>query len=287
MGSAAKLTSLCELENPVANKHFSTPVVECTGPHDLKRPENWSPARKWTIVAVNSLATFVVSFSASVFTGAIPQVQEEFNVSANVSLLGICLYVFGFAFGPMIWGPASELYGKRRPLWAGYAGFCVFQVVTAVSRSVALLLVARFLAAIAGSSPLAILSGMFIEILTDPTSRGIATACFAMAVFCGPVAGPIVGNIVAAHLGWRWTAWVTLICGVVVGVAGYSITPETSARIMLQTATRELDNKTRIGVADNYKQQDKPSMAIFVNKYLTKPLRMFALEPIVSQHSVV
>lgn len=267
----------------MADNHLRTTVVDWTGLDDVNRPANWSPARKWAIVIINSLATFIVSFSSSVFSGAIPYVQQEFNVSANVSLLGISLYVLGFAFGPMVWGPASELYGKRRPLLAGYAAFCIFQVVTGVANSAPLLLVFRFLSALAGSSPLAIMSGMFVEFLTDPTSRGIATAVFSMAVFTGPAAGPIVGNAVAEHLGWRWTVWVTLIFAVVISVAAFLVTPETSEAVILTVTARRLRKEIGSNVVCEAEQMEKPSVTVFVHKYMSKPLRMFVAEPIVSQ----
>ncbi|KAF6802714.1 MFS multidrug transporter [Colletotrichum sojae] len=213
-------------------------TVYWQGQDDPSRPRNWSPARKWTIVATNSLATFMVSFSSSVFSGYIVQVGREFRMSPDVSLLGVSLYVLGFAFGPMVWGPASELYGKSRPLWAGYVVFCLLQILSTASWSPASLLVSRFLQAVAGSSTLAIMSGMFVDFLTEPTFRGIATAVFSISVFCGPAAGPIVGSAVAARMGWRWAGWITLIASAVFGVVAYVVTPETSEAVILRRRAR-------------------------------------------------
>ncbi|KAK7993930.1 Wyosine base formation [Apiospora arundinis] len=240
-------------------------TVDWDGPDDPTRPQNWSLARKWTIVTTNSLATFMVSFSSSTFSGSLTQVQEEFNISADVALLGISLYVLGFAFGPMVWGPASELYGKKRPLWAGYVAFCLFQVLSALSWSISSLLVSRILEAIAGSSTFAIMTGI-------------------MSVFCGPAAGPIVGSVVTAHLGWRWSAWITLICSVVFGTAAFLVTPETSEMTILQRRAQRLRKKAgdKVNVVCEAEQGDKPGLSAFAEKYLTKPLRMFALEPILS-----
>ncbi|KAK6836247.1 hypothetical protein PG987_006742 [Apiospora arundinis] len=258
----------------------STITVDWDGPNDPTRPQNWSLVRKWTIVTTNSLATFMVSFSSSAFSGSLTQVQEEFKISADLALLGISLYVLGFAFGPMVWGPASELYGKKRPLWTGYVAFCALGVVVVDL----VLLVSRILEAIAGSSTFAIMTGMFVDFLKDPTSRGIAAAMFSMSVFCGPAAGPIVGSVVTAHLGWRWSAWITLICSVVFGTAAFLVTPETSETTILQRRAQRLRKKAgdKVNVVCEAEQGDKPGLSAFAEKYLTKPLRMFALEPILS-----
>ncbi|KAF6819840.1 MFS multidrug transporter, partial [Colletotrichum plurivorum] len=259
----------------------SAVTVDWDGPDDPSRPRNWSPARKWTIVATNSLATFMVSFSSSVFSGYIVQVGREFHMSPDVALLGVSLYVLGFAFGPMVWGPGSELYGKGRPLWAGYVVFCVLQILSTASWSPASLLVSRFLQAVAGSSTLAIMSGMFVDFLTDPTSRGIATAVFSISVFCGPAAGPIVGSAVAARMGWRWAGWITLIASAAFGFVAYAVTPETSEAVILQRRARRL-RKTAGSEVLAAGQGDRPSVSTFVEKYLTKPVRMLILEPILA-----
>ncbi|KAK8036194.1 hypothetical protein PG993_008808 [Apiospora rasikravindrae] len=261
----------------------STITVDWDGPNDPTRPPNWSLVRKWTIVTTNSLATFMVSFSSSAFTGSLTQVQAEFDVSADVALLGISLYVMGFAFGPMVWGPASELYGKKRPLWSGYVAFCLCQGFSALAWSVPALLVSRVLEAIAGSATLAIMTGMFVDFLKDPTSRGIAAAMFSMSVFCGPAAGPIVGTVVTDHLGWRWSAWVTLIFSVVFGLAAFLVTPETSEPIILERRAQRLRKKPGGDVVVCASERgERPSISAFAEKYLTKPVRMFALEPILS-----
>ncbi|KAL5947047.1 hypothetical protein ACKVV1_000120 [Pyricularia oryzae] len=245
-----------------------------TGPEDPENPVNWSPWRKWTIVATNSLATFMVSFGSSVFSGALPDVQRIFGVSNDVALLGIALYVLGFALGPMVWGPASELYGKTRPMFAGLFLFALFQIPCAAADSLGVILAFRFLGALAGSSVLAIVGGMFVDFLTGPAERGVSTALFSLATFCGPAAGPIAGNALARYVGWRWTSWVTLIGVAVFGTAAFLATPETSGPVILRRRAASM------GLSDEKTGQARPTASVFVQKYLTKPPKMLVLEPI-------
>lgn len=44
---------------------------------------------------VTAAATLAVSFASSGYTGALPYLVEEFDVSRNVAMLGLSLYVFG------------------------------------------------------------------------------------------------------------------------------------------------------------------------------------------------
>ncbi|KAI1846876.1 hypothetical protein JX266_007097 [Neoarthrinium moseri] len=252
------------------------------GPQDPRKPANWSFARKWTIVVTTSLATFIVSLGSSIFSAAIPFVQAEFGVSSHVALLGISLYVLGFAFGPMVWGPASELYGKTRPLWIGYFFFCLLHIPCALATQISVVLVFRFLIGLAGSSMLAILGGMYVDFLLHPTERGISTAVFSAATFSGPSLGPIVGNIVATRWGWRFTIWATMVGAAVFGMLAFLSTPETSEVVIARRKARKVYKDTGNESILRQLPDETPNTSIFCQVYLTKPIRMICQEPIVS-----
>lgn len=82
-------------------------------PHDPENPMNWSKAYKWYCTSVVALTCFVVAFASSVITADIEGVMEEFNVSEEVALVSISLFVVGFGVGPMVFAPLSEVYGRR------------------------------------------------------------------------------------------------------------------------------------------------------------------------------
>lgn len=107
-----------------------------------------------------------------------------------------------------MFGPASELYGRSRPLLFGFACFAIFQIPLAVAQDIQTVLVCRFLAAAFGSAPLAIAPGVLVD-LWLPHARNIATLCWLIAIFAGTTAGPLIGAFTLSNsdLGWRWTAW--------------------------------------------------------------------------------
>ncbi|CZR41599.1 putative mfs-multidrug-resistance transporter [Fusarium proliferatum ET1] len=264
-----------DVENSISLDDSQSPPSIPEGLEEEDRPINWPSSKKWSIVVSTSLATFVVSFGSSVYSAAIPHIQARFNVSPDTALLGITLYVIGFALGPMAWGPASELYGKRRPLFLGYAIFCICQLPCALAQNMPLLLAFRFFSGLAGSSSLAILGGMYVDFLSRPAERGISTAIFSVATFCGPTVGPVIGNLATLKLGWRWTAWLTLIGGVIFGSIAFLLTPETSEVVILRQRSK---GNTSVTLSRIYRPER--GISIFVQSYLTKPVRMFVREPI-------
>ena len=90
--------------------------VTWDGPDDPTNPKNMTFARRWAIVATTGLMTFTVSFASSVFSTTTFVTAAKFNVASEVMLLGLSLYVCGFAAGPMVWGPMSEAFGRSRPM---------------------------------------------------------------------------------------------------------------------------------------------------------------------------
>ena len=74
-------------------------LVAWNGPQDPQNPINWSAGRKRTVIAALCCISFSVSLSSSVFAPAVLPVAAEFQVSQEVGILGISLFVLGFAAG--------------------------------------------------------------------------------------------------------------------------------------------------------------------------------------------
>jgi DHA1 family multidrug resistance protein-like MFS transporter len=52
--------------------------------------------------------TFVASFASAIFSSTIGEVSRKFHVSAEVGVLGVSLYVLGFAFGMSTLYPSAK-----------------------------------------------------------------------------------------------------------------------------------------------------------------------------------
>lgn len=82
-----------------SEKGEDSKIVTWDGENDPKKPSNMSELRKWMIVVTTGLMTFCVSFASSVFSTTTFVTAELFGVSSEVMILGLSLYVLGFAFG--------------------------------------------------------------------------------------------------------------------------------------------------------------------------------------------
>lgn len=200
----------------VVNYHYQgegteeSPYIVKWIENDPRNPMLWPKWYKWVLTQLVAVATLAVAFVSSAYTGGLDRVIVQFGVSQEVVTLGVSLFVLGFALGPLIWAPCSELYGRQILFFGTYAMLTFFNAGAAGSQNIQTLLILRFFAGAFGSSPLTNAGGVIADIF-PAAERGLALTLFAAAPFLGPVIGPIVGGFAGETIGWRWVEGIMAI----------------------------------------------------------------------------
>ncbi|TAQ84589.1 hypothetical protein B7494_g7091 [Chlorociboria aeruginascens] len=245
-------------------------VVEFAGPDDPLHAQNW-PMRKKILTAVMlGYTTLVSAFASSIFSTATRTVAAQYHVSTEVGLLGLSLYVLGFAIGPVFWAPLSELRGRKLPIVIGMFGFSIFQIAVAAAKDLQTILLCRFWGA-------AVFSDMF-----DNRTRGLAITVFSMTVFSGPLVAPFIGGfIVDSYLGWRWTEWLASIMGFVAFFLDLFFLEETYPPVILISKAAELRRRTKNWGIHAKQEEIEIDFRELVTKNFSRPIRLLVTEPIV------
>lgn len=145
------------------------------------------------------------------FAPGVLQVVEEFRITnATIATLTISIYLLGFAIGPLVVAPCSEIFGRLPVYHISNAVFVAFVIGGALSKSLPQFLVFRFISGCAGATPLTIGGGTIADVI-PLERRGLAAALFGLGPLLGPVLGPAIGGFVAEYKGWRWTFWLMAI----------------------------------------------------------------------------
>lgn len=171
--------------------------------NDPRNPMLFSKTKKWSLTMLVAFATLAVAFVSSAYSGGVAEILRQFHTIDEVVILGISLFVLGFAVGPLLWAPMSELFGRQILFIATYAMLTFFNAGAAGSQNIWTLIILRFFAGAFGSSPLTNAGGVIADMF-PAEERGLAMSLFAAAPFMGPVLGPIVGGFVGETIGWRW-----------------------------------------------------------------------------------
>ncbi|KAI1644887.1 MFS general substrate transporter [Daldinia loculata] len=261
-------------------------VVEFDGPNDPYHAQNWSLKKKLFTAAMLGYTTMTSAFASSIFSAATPYVAKEFGVSSEVGILGVSLFVIGFATGPTFWAPLSELKGRRLPIVIAMFGFSAFSVACATAKDLQTLLICRFFAGFCGACPLAVVAAVFSDMFNNAT-RGVAITLFSMAVFTGPLLAPFVGGfIVTSYLGWRWTMYVASIMGWVAFALDLFFLSETYPPVILIEKAAELRRRTKNWGIHAKQEEIEVDFKELIQKNFTRPMRLLFGEPIVTLLSI-
>ncbi|KAJ5367598.1 MFS general substrate transporter [Penicillium brevicompactum] len=261
----------------------AVPILVRLGNDDEENPQQWSTIYKSVITFQLAMLSMATGIGSSIISPAVSSIEAYFNVTHGQSMLCVSLYLVGFAFGPLIWGPLSELYGRRWALIPSMIGLGLFSIGTAVSQNFCSVLVTRLLAGLFASSPVTNVGAVLGDIWS-PKLRGTAIVFYSLTVIGGPTLGPIIGAalVVNPSLGWRWTGYVQAIWSFAVTLPAIFTLPETYPPVLLKAKAQRLRTKTgNIGYYHPHEEFKLSPKTIFT-KQISRPLLMLCTEPMVA-----
>ncbi|KAI5293401.1 hypothetical protein KEM52_005564 [Ascosphaera acerosa] len=219
------------------------PYVVVWLPKDPRNPMLYPQSLKWFLTVMVGLSALGTAMISSAYTGGIEQIMMEMHIGQEVATLGVSLYVLGFAIGPLVWAPLSEMYGRAVVFFVSYMGLTAFNAGCAGAQNAQTLIILRFFAGSFGSSPLTNAGGVIADMFSA-SQRGLATSIFALMPFLGPVLGPIIGGFLGMTEGWRWVEGFLAIFAGAMWIVCALIVPETYAPVLLRKRAKKLSKLT-------------------------------------------
>jgi EmrB/QacA subfamily drug resistance transporter len=173
--------------------------------------------RRWLILAVLSTAQLMVVLDATVVNIALPSAQQALHFSDSSRQWVVTAYTLGFGSLLLLGGRLADLFGRKRTLITGLAGFAIASAVGGTAQSFGPLIAARavqgIFAALLAPAALSLLTTTF----TEPRERGKAFGIFGAIAGAGAGIGLLLGGVLTEYLSWRWCLYVNLIFAAVAG----------------------------------------------------------------------
>lgn len=230
--------------------------------------------------------TLTAAFASSIFSAALRPIGAQYHIGQVAATLGISLFVLGFATGPTLWAPLSELKGRKLPLVISMLLFSIFEIGVATAANIQTIMICRFFAGFAGACPLSVVAAVFSDMF-DNRTRGTAVAVFSMTVFSGPLLAPFVGGFITeSYLGWRWTQYIVAIMGFFAFGLNVLFLEETYPPVVLIQKAEELRRRTRNWGIHAKQEEIEVDFRELVTKNFSRPLRLLFTEPIIFLLSV-
>ena len=164
-----------------------------------------------TVFANHGRGIFDSPLGSSILATGIPQIMAEFHsTNSELGSLVVSVYLLGFAVGPLVIAPLSELYGRTPLYHICNTAFAALTVGCAMGPTLNSEIALRFLQGAAGSAPLG-LGGGTISDLIPQERRGKYMGIYALGPTLGPILGPVAGGFLTGAKGWRWLMWLLLM----------------------------------------------------------------------------
>jgi MFS family permease len=147
------------------NDKISAPdefLVEFDRPLDKENPMDWSNREKWAVTNVLSATGFNRILVSTIMAPALSQIGSELDMSPTESAMSMSIYLLATAFGPLLIGPLSEVYGRQGILHGSNLWFLLWNIVCGFAKE--LLIASRFLAGFGASAIYALAGGVLGDV---------------------------------------------------------------------------------------------------------------------------
>lgn len=204
-------------------------------------------------------------------------VEDLHETRKPVESLVVSIFVLGFAFGPLLLSPLSELYGRRIIYNVSNVGHLGFTIGCALAPNITSFIIFRFIAGCFGAGPMNV-GGASIADQVAPAKRGAVMSILFTGIFLGPVLGPVMGGFIAQNAGWRWVFWLLVILGGILTVITFFCLSESHAPTILRAKAARI-NKAQS--TDAY-FEPTPSARTILLRSIARPMKMLTRSPIVT-----
>jgi EmrB/QacA subfamily drug resistance transporter len=177
--------------------------------------ETSETANKGWVLALTSIASFMVALDALVVTTALSTIRVDLGASVEALEWTVNAYNLSFAVLLLTGAALGDRLGRRRMFAAGLTLFVVASAACALAGNIGALIAARAVqgagAALVMPLAMALLSAAF-----PLEERAKALGIFGAVTGLALIAGPVAGGAIAGGFAWQWIFWINLPVGLIV-----------------------------------------------------------------------
>jgi MFS transporter, DHA1 family, multidrug resistance protein len=197
----------------------------------------------------------LTALSTDMSVPALPRLAEVFHTSADRAQLTLSLFLLGFAFGQLAYGPVSDRFGRRPILLFGLALYTLASIGCVFATSIEQLIVFRLLQGLGGCAP-RVMSPAIVrdEFHAERGAQILSSVVIVMAI--APLLAPTIGGFLVKLFDWQAIFVVLTVAAILVLAAvatqfgesaKYRDVSATRISIILRNYGRFLANRTCLG----------------------------------------
>ena len=170
--------------------------------------------------------TILAPFSIDAYIPATVDISKELLASSNSVQLSIAIFLMGFSLGPLIFGPLSDAFGRRKLICLSLIFFSLFSFLCSLSTNIYLLIFFRFFQAVSGSVG-TVCGRAAVADLFSGNKLAKNYSILGLILTIAPILAPIIGGWINEYFGWRYIFVFMALSGALFFLISFFNIPET------------------------------------------------------------
>ena len=151
---------------------------------------------------VLGLLAAVGPFAIDMYLPALPTIAADLGASTAATQMTLTAFFIGFGGSQIVYGPVSDMTGRKPPLYFGLTLFIIGAVGSALSPSIGWLIGCRVVQGIGAASVMVVPRAVIRDLHTGvEATRLMATVMLVLSV--SPILSPLAGSALIVPFGWR------------------------------------------------------------------------------------
>ena len=175
---------------------------------------------------VLGLLSAIGPFAIDMYLPALPSIGQSLGASMSAVQASLMAFFISLGIGQIIYGPISDMVGRKAPLYFGMGLFAVGSVGCALAPDIHTLVVLRFVQGLGASAGMVIPRAVVRDLHTGTEAARLMSLL--MLVFSvSPILAPLAGSVLIEVAGWRSVFWAVTVAAVLGLVLLATSLPET------------------------------------------------------------
>ncbi|PIC76567.1 MFS transporter [Sporosarcina sp. P19] len=154
----------------------------------------------WLVILLGSLSAFG-PLSMDMYLPGLPIVADDLNASTSLVQLSLTACLIGLGAGQLIFGPLSDIYGRRTPLVITLSVYAIASVLCAFSPNIWIFVALRFVQGMTGAAGIVIARACARDLYVGNELTKFM-AMLSIVSGAAPILSPIVGGVVLNFASW-------------------------------------------------------------------------------------
>lgn len=180
------------------------------------------------LALVLGLVSAVGPFAIDMYLPALPTIGQALGATPGAVQASLIVFFVALGLGQVIYGPVSDMVGRKPPLYFGLVLFGAGSIGCALAPSVEALIALRFVQGLGACAGMVVPRAVVRDLHTGNDAARLMSML--MLVFSvSPILAPLAGSLLIEVAGWRAVFWAVTVAAVVAMGLLFTSLPETRA----------------------------------------------------------